>query len=403
MTRTLLIVLFIGAGVGVTWYFLQPATAKDEAPTGRSIEVALGELVETAAATGIVEPHAQVDVKSRTSGEVVEVVVQEGQAVAAGDVLFRLDPIDAEREVERAKIALLRLNSQLAESKAALSVARLQSTEARADKLINDEGVAAGVTATTTQRQATSQARIAAATVLQRTAAIATMEAQIRSAELDVAVAERRLAETKIVAPFAGTVLSVGVEQGAIVASGITNVSGGTALLTLADLSDLRVTGQIDQAQVSKVKVGQVVAIRVDAYPDRAFEGKVERVSPLGKNVSNVVTFAVEILVTDKDQNLLRSGMSADVEIVTQKIKDVILVPLTAIVSRGKERFVKLSTGEERKVTTGPTDGARIVVSEGLKVGERIQAIGASPRAAAPAAPSGGVFPTGGGGRRPRM
>jgi len=70
MTRTLLIELSLGAGVGVTWHFLQPSTAKDEAPTGRCFEVKTGELIETAAATGIVEPHAQGDVKSRTSGEV---------------------------------------------------------------------------------------------------------------------------------------------------------------------------------------------------------------------------------------------------------------------------------------------------------------------------------------------
>ena len=124
MTRTLLIVLLIGAGAGVTWYFLQPATATTETPAARTMEVRKGELVETAAATGVVEPNIQVDVKSRTSGEVVEVLVQEGQTVQAGDVLFRLDPIDAEREVERTRIALERLKSQLAESKASLSIAR---------------------------------------------------------------------------------------------------------------------------------------------------------------------------------------------------------------------------------------------------------------------------------------
>lgn len=406
MTRTLLIVLLIGAGAGVTWYFLQPATATTETPAARTMEVKKGELVETAAATGVVEPNIQVDVKSRTSGEVVEVLVEEGQTVKQGDVLFRLDPIDAEREVERTRIALERLKSQLAESRASLSIARYQAAEARADKTLNDEGRDLGVIAQTTQRQSSAQARIASATVQQRLASIGTLEAQIKAAELDVAVAERRLSETKIVAPFSGTVLSVGVEKGAIVASGITNISGGTALMTLADLSDLRVIGALDQAQVGKVKVGQEVRVRVDAYPDKVFAGQVERVAPLGKNVSNIVTFDVEIRVTDKEQALLRSGMSADIEIVAQRLQDVLMVPLTAIVSRGPDRFVKLADGNEKKVETGPTDGGRIVIKSGLEAGERIQVIAASPRATAQQGSSGGMFPMGGGGgggRRPRL
>ena len=271
---------------------------------------------------------------------------------------------------------------------------------------MNDEGKELGVIAQTSQRQATAQARIAAATVQQRVASIGSLEAQIKAAELDVAVAERRLSETKIVAPFSGTVLSVGVEKGAIVASGITNISGGTALLTLADLSDLRVIGSLDQAQVGKVKVGQEVRVRVDAYPDKVFAGQVERVAPLGKNVSNIVTFDVEIRVTDKEQALLRSGMSADIEIVAQRLQDVLMVPLTAIVSKGPDRFVKLADGTEKKVETGPTDGGRIVIKSGLEAGERIQLIAASPRAASQQGSGGGMFPMGGGGgggRRPRM
>ena len=405
MTRIILIVLLLGAGAGATWYFLQPATAKTDTPATRTMEVRRGELIETAAATGVVEPHTQVEVKSRTSGEVVEVIVQEGQVVQAGDVLFRLDPIDAEREVERAKIALERLNAQLGEAKASLSIARYQATEARADKLLNDEGKELGVVAQTAQRQATTQARVAAATVQQRQASITSLEAQIKAAELDVAVAERRLSETKIVAPFPGTVLSVGVEKGAIVASGITNVSGGTALLTLADLADLRVIGQLDQAQVGKVKVGQDVQVRVDAYPDKSFEGKVERVSPLGQNTSNVVTFDVEIRVTDKEQSLLRSGMSADIEIVVQRLENVVMVPLTAIVSKSSERFVKLADGTERKVTTGANDDGRIVITGGLEPGEKIQVIGATRASGQSGQSRGGMFPMGGGGggRPPRM
>lgn len=393
--RIIVPVLLLGAIGGVLFYFLGPARSTAEPTKSRMILAQKGALTETAAASGTIEPVRQVDVKSRTSGEVIEVVVSEGQKVAEGDLLFRLDPTETERSVLKAKAALDRLNAQLAQSKASLTIARYQAADARVDKEIDEKGVELGVVADTAKRSSTAAARIASATVTSRLAEIASMEAQIKTAELDVQVAELNLAYTRIVAPFSGTVLALNIEKGTIVASGITNLSGGTAALTLGSLEELRVVGQIDEAQVSKVSNDQAVQIRVDAYPDRVFEGVVIAVSQLGKNVSNVVTFDVEIRVTDKDASLLRSGMSADLEIITRKLDGAIFVPLTAIVSKDGARYVKLANGSEQKVTTGATDGSRIVITEGLAEGTEIQAIGPTAKAAA-AAPSGGLIPMGG-------
>lgn len=394
--RILLPVLLLGAIGGVVAYFLSPAGAKDEPTKVRMARVHKGELVETAAASGTIEPVRQVDVKSRTSGEVVEVLIAEGDKVSEGQVLFRLDPSELERNVAKAKATLERLQASLQQSKASLTVARYQAVEAKASSDIDAQGVDLGVVAETTKRASMSQARIASATVSQRLADIASMEAQIKAAELDLQVAELNLGYANVVAPFAGTVLALNVEKGTIVASGITNISGGTAALTLGNLEELRVVGQIDEAQIGKVTRGQEVRIRVDAYADRTFAGVVEAVSPLGKNTSNVVTFDVEIRVTDKDAALLRSGMSADLEIVTQKLGDVLLVPLTAIVTKNGQRFVKLADGSEKPVKTGATDGNRIAIVEGLAEGDQIQAIGASAKAVEAPSSSGSPFPMGG-------
>lgn len=402
--RVLIPVAMLGVIGGVAAYFLGTAGAASEPSKARTVRAQRGSLTETAAASGTIVPVRQVDVKSRTSGEVIEVLVTEGQRVAEGDLLFRLDPTEAERTVLKAAAALERLNAQLTQAKASLTIARYQAADAKADKDLNDKGAELGVISDTARRTATNQARIASATVQQRLAEITSMEAQMKTAELEVQVAELNLAYTRIVAPFAGTVLALNVEKGTIVASGITNVSGGTAALTLGALDDLRVVAQIDEAQVSKVQKDQPVQIRVDAYPDRVFEGVVEAVAPLGQNVSNVVTFDVEIRVTDKDRELLRSGMSADLEIITRQIEGAIFVPLTAIVSRGAERFVRLADGSEQAVKTGATDGQRIVILEGLDEGTPIQAIGATARATGGNAPSGGLIPMGGrGSRGPRM
>jgi len=388
-----LLIVLAGAGVGIS--VLTTPGKSDPATTTRLVKVMKGELTETAAASGTIEPVRQVDVKSRTSGEVIEIKVGEGQQVAEGDLLFRLDPIVAEREVLKAKVALERLQAQLLQSRAALTIARYQAADLKVTQGLDLQGVELGVVTKTQGRTSTNQARIASATVSQRLAELAAMEAQIKTAELDVQVAELDLSYTRIVAPFSGTVLALNVEKGTMVASGITNLSGGTAALTLGNLAELRVVGQIDEAQVSKVAQGQAVEVRVDAYPDRTFAGLVEAVAPLGKNSSNVVTFDVEIRVTDMDVKLLRSGMSADLEIVTQKLEGALFVPLTSIVTKGGERFVKQADGSEKKVKTGATDGSRIVVLDGLAEGDQIQAIGASAKAAT-SNTSRGVLPMGG-------
>jgi HlyD family secretion protein len=177
------------------------------------------------------------------------------------------------------------------------------------------------------------------------------------------------------------------------VSSAIGTVSNGTTLATLADLTDLRVIGQLDESQVGSVRAGQEVTFRVDAYPSRTFTGRVHRVSPLGEQDSSVVVFDVEILVTDPEASLLRSGMSADAEIVTSHETNVIAVPLAAIRSRPGVREVVRWDGTAQAIETGASDGERIVVESGLSEGDVIVADALSVREAAPEHASSGLLP----------
>ncbi len=365
-----------------------------EAPSAPEYVVRTGDIVETASASGTIEPHVMVEVKPRASGEVIELLAEEGAAVSAGDVLVRLDPTDAERAVREAEVAERRARADVAQARANLAVADADSGEAGANRDVQDRGADLGLVSQEQRRTATHSAQVASANVALRRAALQSAQAALETAELGTEDARRRLAETEIKAPIAGTVLSVAVERGTIVSSPMTNVSGGSTILTIADLSDLRVMGAIDEAQIARVQVGQPVVIRVDAYPNREFSGEVSRVSPLGETVSNVVTFDVEITITDREASLLRSGMSADLEIVTERREHVLLVPLTAVHSRGPARFVRLVSGEERRIRTGATDGDDLEVLEGLSEGDRIDL-------AAPASGSGGGGPQRGGGPFP--
>jgi len=372
MKRKLIVIvtaLVLSAGVVVLYLALRPSEASEDVGT---VTVHRGKLVELASATGTVEPHVQVEVKSRQSGEVIEVLVSEGDHVVPGQLLVRLDPVDAERAVREAKVALARARAELAQSRASLDVAEAESSEAVAKSDIRNRGAELGLVSTEDQRSAASSAKVATANITLRQAQLQSAQAAVETARLAVEESDRRLAEMEIKASIAGTVLAVDVERGSIVASGITAVSGGSTLMTIADLSDLRVVGDLDEAQVGRVQADQDVTIRVDAYPTRTFTGRVYRVSPLGEEESNIVTFDVEIMVTDPDANLLRSGMSADLEIVTARYDDVPLIPVTAIKGQGKRRFVELANGEQRPIKTGPTDGVKMVVLEGLSGGEEI-------------------------------
>jgi HlyD family secretion protein len=398
-TRVVVVVVATVLAVG-GWQGWKRWGGRGDAPSGPTVTVGRGDLVEVAAASGTIEPHVQVEVKSRAAGAVIELLVQEGQQVKAGDLLVRLDPADMERALREAKTAERRARAELAQSQASLNVSELERKEAEAKSTVAAKGVGMGLTSTEAERIAANAANVAGANVKLRRAQLAASQAAVDVAHLDVEDAERRLSETDIYAPMAGTVLSVAVEKGSIVSSALTNVSGGTTIVTIADLTDLRVIGAIDEAQVSRVAVGQEVAVRVDAFPTRAFSGKVERVAPLGHTLSSVVIFDVEIVVTDTDANLLRSGMSADLEITTGRQENVLLVPLTAVQSRGAQRFVRLASGKEERIDTGPNDGTRIVVLKGLDEGSEILLAPAPPAGTGTAQRSGSPIPIGGG-RRP--
>lgn len=380
-------VLATSAIGGYAW-LKKPAAA----PIGTVVEVTRGSLTETAAASGKIEPDVQVEVKSRASGEVIEVLVKEGDRVEAGQLLVRLDPTDAERDLAEARVARDRARAELTAAHASLNVADLEQKNSQASQELAEKSASLGLGTSDAARTAGHATKVAGANLTLRRAQVGSSQSQLKTAELAVQDAELRLKETKIYAPIAGTVLDVAVEKGTIVSSALTNVSGGSAVMTLADLANLRIIGAIDEAQIGRVAVGQRVEIRVDAYADRVFQGEVDRVSPLGKEESSVVTFDVEIVVKDRDASLLRSGMSADVEIITSEQKDVILVPLLAVQTAGKRRFVRLAGGEERTLRTGSTDGTSMVVLEGLAEGDDVL-VGATGATTKSASQQGGQNP----------
>ncbi|MDF1555281.1 MAG: HlyD family secretion protein, partial [Deferrisomatales bacterium] len=166
------------------------------------------------------------------------------------------------------------------------------------------------------------------------------------------------------------------VQVGQIISSPISNVGGGTTVLTLSDLTRMFVLAAVDEADIGRVQVGQPARVPVDAFPGKRFEGSVVRISPRGVNVSNVVTFEVKIEVTSPGKILLRPEMTANIEIEAARREDALLVPADAVVRKGGQPQVTVvkndGSKEDRGVETGIGDGHKVEITAGLAQGETV-------------------------------
>jgi HlyD family secretion protein len=167
-------------------------------------------------------------------------------------------------------------------------------------------------------------------------------ESQVESNQISLETAQERLAETKVYAPSRGVISELNVQKGLIVSSPTSNVSGGTTLMTLSDLSRIFVLASVDESDIGQIKKNQAVNIKVDAYQGKKFKGIVSRIATQGTNSSNVVTFEVKIEVISTDKHLLLPEMTANIEIITHKAENVLYVPETAVISRRGKKFVYL-------------------------------------------------------------
>jgi HlyD family secretion protein len=241
-------------------------------------------------------------VKTRASGEVLEVKVETGQTVRRGNLLLRIDP--------------RQLRNAVAQAQADLEAALAQQTTTQAQRDRAEELFRSGaITAQDRENVLLSYANAKAAVVRAR---VALENARIQ------------LEDTDVRAPIDGTIIEKGVERGSVIASATQNVGGGTTLLKMADLELVQVTSQVDETDIGKVEKGQPATVTVDAYPNRPFEGTVLKIEPQAVVNQNVTTFPVRIRIDNKG-GLLRPGMNADIEIHVGERRDVLAVPNAAL------------------------------------------------------------------------
>jgi HlyD family secretion protein len=183
-----------------------------------------------------------------------------------------------------------------------------------------------------------------------------------------------QLDEFVIKAPSPGTVIEVKVEEGEIISSGTSTVTGGTALMKIADLSKMLAKVKINEVNITQVKLGQIVDIRLDAVPGHTYHGKVIQISPQGERQNNIVTFLTTIEVEDPNDQM-KPAMTANIDIISSELKNVLYVPVEVVSREGSNDVVYMNENGKRvpkKIKITARTESYVVIKEGLAEGDLV-------------------------------
>ncbi|MFO8082053.1 MAG: efflux RND transporter periplasmic adaptor subunit [Armatimonadota bacterium] len=215
-------------------------------------------------------------------------------------------------------------------------------------------------------------------TLAQRQSVVASA-ADLQRARASLEDVEYNFTNTTIIAPRDGVILTKHVEEGTVVPAGTAALAQGTAIVTIADITEMYVMADVDEVDISRVAEGEPVEIAVETLPNETIRGEVEKIFPQGTAEENVVYFPVRIRVIDLHPEL-RPGMTVDAYIITAEVEDVLLVPDAAIDRSGGETTVQVlpsgvedpEQAETRDVEVGVTDYMQTVIVDGLQEGEQV-------------------------------
>lgn len=259
-------------------------------------------IIVQAEATGIIEPINVVEVKSRASGQIIEMPVETGTLVNPGALIVQLDTRDVQNQFDQSK-------ADLESAEASLAVA--EQNKKRSDELFRAQIITA---------QENEQAGLTYQNAL----------AQIVRARTNLDLAQQRLDDARVVAPVRGTIIAKPVALGQVIQSGTQAVGGGTTIVQMADLTKVRARALVNETDIGRVTAGQEATVIVDAFPDRPFRGTVEKIEPQAVVQQNVTMFPVLVSLENRE-GLLLPGMNGEVSIISDRRENVIAVPNEAI------------------------------------------------------------------------
>lgn len=299
----------------------------------------------------VAEPYRVQSIRSQIEGIVLS-VKEEDEAVKTGEILVELDRNDSLTNLKQAEINL---------SKAKLN---RDKSKDQLDKAVTDlEG----------KKQLLSGGAISADQVTAAQSAVDAARYALQAAELDLAqeelmvkAAKINLDNTLVKAPFSGIILSSSLIPGDL-------VNKGSELITIADISKIKLTAEIDEFDIGKVKKGQKVSITSDSLGDKVLSSVVSSISPSAEIINNISIFKVTTVIRNSDL-ALKPGMSADISILIQSDKGLV-VPSKAVSRVRTRSYIKVFEDGEiktKRVTTGADNGISIVVLDGLEEGDLV-------------------------------
>ena len=373
MKKRLFILLGLAVAAGAAYYFFSSNNKQET--TYLTESVTRGDVEKTVVASGSVESVNEVDVGTQASGKITKLYVKLGQEIKKGEMIADIDSTTQINTLNTKKAALVSYQAQLKAKKTAYDVAL--SSYNRLSKLYTQK--ATSLDSVNTAKSTLDNAK----------AEMEAIEANIKQAEIEVNTAETNVGYTKITAPMDGTVVSVPVSEGQTVNANQTTPT----IVTIADLSKMKIKPEISEGDITKVKAGQEVSFTILSDSQTVYHSVIDSVDPANttttdssstssstsssssSSTTSAIYYYANVLI-DNPNRTLRIGMTTENNIKIADAKDVLLVSNMAIQKRDGKSFVNVlndkNQSEQREVETGVQNDFQTEIKSGLNEGEKV-------------------------------
>ncbi|HYS54598.1 MAG TPA: efflux RND transporter periplasmic adaptor subunit [Thermoanaerobaculia bacterium] len=380
----------IFSGIGLTVVIVialvaMKARANGNQPPKLPVKVGKAEVADIqvkVTEVGTVQSEMKVDVKSAVSGKVVSIYHRDGDQVKRGDILARVEP-----DLNQAQ--------SLADTKNALTSSKIHYEQAKKNYESDHSLFLQGLLATKQHRDSETEF-LSAKQEWERSNEKYNI---VEKSGIPINQSPEQFQGSNVIAPMDGTVLTKNIEIGESITSGVSSFNAGTILFTVADVTKMIVKAGVNEVDIGKIRVGMPVKVTLDAYPKISFAGRIDRIAPAVRIEDKVHLFDVEVRL-DAQGRELRSGMTANIEMIGEKKAKVLTVPVESVFQRDEGEIVyvkkKLDAKamaeaskkpkdegkidkdawkkffDKRVVVTGLSDNAHVEILKGLKAGEEI-------------------------------
>ena len=371
MKKRFFILLGLLVAAGAAYYFFSNNSKQET--TYLTESVTRGNVEKTVVASGSIESVNEVDVGAQASGKITKLYVKLGQEIKKGEMIADIDSTTQINTLNTKKAALVSYQAQLKAKKTAYDVAL--SSYNRLSKLYTQK--ATSLDSVNTAKSTLDNAK----------AEMEAIEANIKQAEIEVNTAETNVGYTKITAPMDGTVISVPVSEGQTVNANQTTPT----IVTIADLSQMKIKPEISEGDITKVKAGQEVSFTILSDSQTVYHSVIDSVDPANTTTSDssstsslssssssttsAIYYYANVLI-DNPNRTLRIGMTTENNIKIANAKDVLLVSNMAIQKRDGKSFVNVlndkNQPEPREVEIGVQNDFKTEIKSGLNEGEKV-------------------------------